>query len=79
MEKNKFNIDSLKKTHNNSYETINQYQKQSKVLKAKGMFLLRKLNSKIGLISNDNKRMQSIESMETYAYGTSKLLVNEKE
>ena len=34
---------------------------------------------KIALGSNDDKRMQSIDSIETYAYGTSKDLVSEKE
>ena len=32
---------------------------------------------KIALSSNDDKRMQSIDSLETYAYGTSKDLVSE--
>ena len=41
------------------------------------MFLLKKL---IRLqSSNDDKRMQSNNSIETYAYGTSKNLVSEKE
>ena len=31
------------------------------------------------LSSNDDKRMQSIESIETYEYGTSKDIVSEKE
>ena len=35
--------------------------------------------NKIALGSNDAKRMQSIDSIETYAYGTSKYLVSEKE
>ena len=35
--------------------------------------------NKIALSSNDDKRMQSIDSVETYAYGTSKDLVSEKE
>ena len=44
------------------------------------MFLLKKLirlldDNKI----NDDKRMQSIDSKETYTYGTSKDLVSEKE
>ena len=43
------------------------------------MFLLKKLMKKIALSSNDDKRMQSIELVETYAYGTSKDLINEKE
>ena len=33
----------------------------------------------IALSSNDDERMQSIDSMETYAYGTSKYLVSDKE
>ena len=35
--------------------------------------------NKIPLSSNDDKRMQSIDSIETYAYRTSKDLVSEKE
>ena len=34
--------------------------------------------NKIALSSNDDKRMQSIDSIETYAYGTSKDLVSIK-
>ena len=34
--------------------------------------------NKIALSSNDDKIMQSIDSTEIYAYGTSKDLVNEK-
>ena len=34
--------------------------------------------NKIALSSNDDKRMQSIDSIETYAYGTSKNLAIEK-
>ena len=33
----------------------------------------------IALSSNIDKRMQSIDSIETYAYGLSKVLVSEKE
>ena len=35
--------------------------------------------NKIALNSNDDKRMQSIDSIDTYAYGTSKDLVSNKE
>ena len=35
--------------------------------------------NKIALISNDDKRMESIGSIETYACGTSKYLVSGKE
>ena len=41
-------------------------------------FLLKKIY-KIGLISNDNKRVQYIDLIEIHAYGTSKDLVSEKE
>ena len=34
---------------------------------------------KIALSPNDDKRMQSIDSIESYTYGTSKDLVSEKE
>ena len=36
-------------------------------------------SNKIALISNDDNRMQLIDSIETYAYGTSEDLVSEKE
>ena len=35
--------------------------------------------NKIALSSTDDKRMQSIDLIKTYAYGMSKNLVNEKE
>ena len=35
--------------------------------------------NKIAFSPNDVKRMQSIDSIETYAYGTSKSIVSEKE
>ena len=35
--------------------------------------------NKVTLSSNDDKRMQSIDLIQTYAYGTSKDLVSEKE
>ena len=35
--------------------------------------------NKIALISNDDKRMQSIALIEMYAYGTSKEIISEKE
>ena len=41
------------------------------------MFLLKKLMT--ALSSNDNKRIQSYDSIEIYAYGGSKDLVSKKE
>ena len=34
--------------------------------------------NKIALCSNDEKRMQSVDSIETYPYGTSKDLLSQK-
>ena len=42
------------------------------------MFLLKK-NNKIALSSNDDKRIQANDSIETYEYGTSKDLISKKE
>ena len=35
--------------------------------------------NKIALSSNDNERIQSIDSIETYAYGASKDIISDKE
>ena len=43
------------------------------------MFLLKKLIRLLALSSDDDKRMQSIDSIEIYAYETSKDLVSEEE
>ena len=45
----------------------------------KGTISLLKKLTRLLLSSNDDKRMQSIDSIETYAYGTSKDLVSDKE
>ena len=55
------------------------------ILKRQKRFKFEKYNvsteeiNKIALISNDDKAMQSIDSMETCVYGTSKDLISEKE
>ena len=41
------------------------------------MYLLRKVN-KIALSANDDKRMKSVYSIKTYAYGTNKDLASKK-
>ena len=35
--------------------------------------------NKIALSSNDNERIQSIDSIETYAHGASKYIISDKE
>ena len=75
LEKNKIEIDSIK-----------EFIKSNKsILKIQQSFKRERHNvfteeiNKIALSSNDDKRMQSVDSIETYAYGTSKDLVSDKE
>ena len=79
MKKNKIDINSLKKDHE-------EFIKNNKlILKTQQRFKSEKHNvfteevNKIALSTNDDKRMQSIDSIETYGYGTSKDLESEKE
>ena len=79
MEKNKVGIDSWK-------EGQKEFIKSNKlILKRKQRFKSEKHNvfteeiNKIALSSNDNKRIQSADSIETYAYGMNKDLVCNKE
>ena len=79
LERNKIDRDSLKKDHKelikNNKLMLNRQQK----------FKIERHNSfteeinKIALSSNGDKRTHSINSIETYAYGTSNDLVSEKE
>ena len=76
LEKIKINIDNPKKDKK-------EFIKNNKlILKAKQRFKNERHNvfteeiNIVALSSNDHKRMQSIDSIETYAYGTSKYLVN---
>ena len=51
---------------------------QNEIFKIFKIFFTEEIN-KIALRSNDDKRMYSIDSIETYAYGTRKDLVSEKD
>ena len=72
-------MDSLKKGNKEFIKT------NKLILKAEQRFRSEKHNvfteeiNKIALSSNDDKRMQSIDLIETYICGTSKDLVSEKE
>ena len=61
----------------NSYKTINNITKTPKISKWKHNVFIEEIN-KITLSWNDEKAMQSICSLEIYAYGKSKYLVSEK-
>ena len=79
LRKKKIVVDSLK-------EDQKEFVKNSKlILKTQQGFKSERHNAfikdinKIALSSNDDKRIQSIDSIETYAYGTSKDLIRKKE
>ena len=78
-EKNKINIDSLKKNHKQFIKSNKSILKTQQRFKGERHNVFTEEINKIALSSNDDKRMQSIDSIETYAYGTSKYLVSDKE
>ena len=70
----------------NLWESHKEFIKNNKlILKSKQRFRSEKHNvftekvNKIALSAKDDKRIESINSIETYAYGTSKDLVCKKE
>ena len=76
QKKNKFDVDTL---NGDKKEFI---KNNKLILKTKQRFRSEKHNvyteeiNKVVLSSNDDKRMQSIDSIETYAHGISKDLVS---
>ena len=66
-------------------EDKKEFVKNKLILKTQQIFKSERHNvfaeviNKIALSSNDDKRMQSINSLETYAYGTSKDLIRKEE
>ena len=65
LEKKKYNVDKLKKFA--EYKTILKTQQR---FKSERHDVFIKVINKIALSTNDYKRLQSIDSIETYAYGT---------
>ena len=75
LEKNKLNVDSLRENHK-------EFIKNNKlVLQSQQRFRSKKHNvfTEIALGANDEKRTQSIDSIEIYGYRMSKDLVRKKE
>ena len=75
LEKNNVNVDSVK-------ESLKGFIKNNKlILKSQKGFRSEENNvfteevNKIALSANEDKRIKSIDSVETYAYGTSKDLI----
>ena len=78
-EKKEIKIDSLKEYHKEFKRSNMLILKTQQRLKSEKHNVFTEEISKIDLSSNYDKRMQSIDSIETYTYGTSKYLVSEKE
>ena len=78
LEKNEISVASLKKDHKEFIKSNKSILKTKQRFKSKSQNALTKKITKIDWSSNGHKRMQSIELIKTYAYGTRKDLVNEK-
>ena len=75
LEKNKIDLESLKEFIENNKLILKIQQK----FKSERHNAFTEEINKIGFSSNDDKRMESIDSIETYAYGMNKGLVCKKE
>ena len=71
-------MDSLKKDHKEFIRNHNLILKTQQRFKSERHNVFTEENNKIALSSNGEKRMLSIDSIERYAYGTRKDLINEK-
>ena len=75
--KNKIDINRITKNHQESLKNNKSILKTQPIIKIEGYNIFNEEISKIALSSNDNKRIQSTDSIETYR--TSKDLISEKE
>ena len=75
LEKNKIDIGSIKEFIKNN----KSISKTQQMFKNERCNVFTEEINKIALSSNDDIRMQSIDSIETHAYGTSRYLVSDKE
>ena len=73
----KIDIDSIKKNHKEFIKNNKSILKVQQMFKSERYNVFNEEINQIALNSNDNKRMQSIDSIETN--GTSKDLVNDQE
>ena len=81
LDKNKFDIDSFfsnKRKYKEFWKNNKIMLKTQRRFKSESHNIFIEEIDKIHLILNEDKRMQSIDWIETYAYGTSKDLVTEK-
>ena len=78
MQNDKINTCSLKQLFKQFLKNDKSIIKTQQIFKSERHVFIEEI-SKIVLSSNEEKRMQSIDFMETYAYGMSKDLISEKE
>ena len=78
LEKSKINIDSIKKNHKKFIRNSKLILKTQQRYKNERRSIFTEEFNKIVLSSNDDKRIQTFDSIETCAYGTSKNLVSKK-
>ena len=76
--KKKIDVDSLKEDQKELIKNNKLVLKTQQRLKSERHVFTQEIN-KIALISNDDKKMHSSDSIETYAHGTSKDLICRKE
>ena len=78
IEKNKTNIDSIKENHKEFIKNNISILKTQQRFKSKRHNICTEEINKIALSSNHDKRIQSTDSIETYAFGTGIVLVSQK-
>ena len=76
--KNQIDIDSIKKNRKKFIKNNKLISQTQQRFKSEKHNVFTEEINKVSLSSNDEKRMQSIDFIETYAYGTRKDLVSEK-
>ena len=79
LEKNEINNDGIEKGHKEFIKNKKLILKKQQRFKSERHNYFTEELTKIALSSNDDKRIQSIVSIETYAYETSKDIVSQKE
>ena len=79
LEKYKIHTNSIQENHKEFIKNNKSILELQQKFKSEWHNVLTEEINKIALSSNGDKRMQSIDSIETYAYGTSKNLVSDKE
>ena len=79
LEKNKIDTDRIKENHKELIRNNQSILKTQQRLKSERHNVFTEEINKTALSLNDDKRMQSTDSIETYAYGRIKDLVSEKE